>query len=97
MARDELRIIDVIGRIGGDEFLLVLIQTELRGALECADRIRLRIARTDCVGNSATCQVTVSIGVAQHRQGESAPDTLRRADVVLYRAKATGRNRVAAD
>ena len=97
MARAELRVVDVIGRFGGDEFLLVLIQTELGGARECAERIRLRIARNDCDGRGGTGHVTVSIGVTQYRLDESVADTLRRADELLYRAKTAGRNRVAAD
>ena len=97
IARDELRAIDFIGRYGGDEFLLVLIQTGLDGARECAERIRGRIALSDCTGNNTHRQVTVSSGVTQHRQGESPQDTLQRADAALYRAKIGGRNRVECD
>jgi diguanylate cyclase (GGDEF)-like protein len=94
MARDELRVMDFIGRYGGDEFLLVLIQTRLDGARECAERIRKRIALSDCLGDDALRQVTVCIGVTQYRQSESLQDTLQRADAALYRAKTAGRNRV---
>jgi diguanylate cyclase (GGDEF)-like protein len=97
IAHHELRVIDVIGRYGGDEFLLVLIQTGLEGARECAERIRGRIALSDCIGNDTHRQVTVSSGVTQHRQGESLLDTLQRADAALYRAKTAGRNRVECD
>ena len=94
IARDELRAIDFIGRYGGDEFLLVLIQTGLDGARECAERIRERIALSDSIGNDTHRQVTVSCGVTQLRQSESPQDTLQRADAALYRAKTAGRNRV---
>ena len=97
IARDELRAIDVIGRYGGDEFLLVLIQTGSDGARECAERIRGRIALSDCIGNDTRRQVTVSIGVTEHRQSEPLQDTLQRADAALYRAKTAGRNRVECD
>lgn len=97
IARDELRGIDFIGRYGGDEFLLVLIQTRLDGARECAERIRQRISLSDCIGNDPHRQVTVCIGVTQYRQSESLQDTLQRADAALYRAKTAGRNRVEYD
>jgi diguanylate cyclase len=97
IAHQELRVIDVIGRYGGDEFLLVLIQTGLDGARECAERIRARIELSDCLGNDTHRRVTVSSGVTQHRQGESLQDTLQRADAALYRAKTAGRNRVECD
>jgi len=94
IVRDELRVIDSIGRYGGDEFLLVLIQTRLDGARECAERIRQRISQSGSIGNAAHRQVTVCIGVTQYRQSESLQDTLQRADAALYRAKTAGRNRV---
>jgi len=97
IARDELRAIDFIGRYGGDEFLLVLVQTGLDGARECAERIRGRIALSDSIGNDTRRQVTVSCGVTQLRQNESAQDSLQRADAALYRAKTAGRNRVECD
>ncbi len=97
IAREELRAIDLIGRYGGDEFLLVLTQTGLEGARECAERIRRRMAHNDCIGNDTHRQVTVSIGVTQHRQSEPLQDTLQRADAALYRAKSGGRNRVECD
>ena len=97
IVRHELRVIDFIGRYGGDEFLLVLIQTRLDGARECAERIRQRISLNDSIGNDAHRQVTVCIGVTQYRQSESLQDTLQRADAALYRAKTAGRNRVEYD
>jgi diguanylate cyclase len=93
IAREELRAIDCIGRYGGDEFLLVLAQTTVDGARECAERIRRRVALSDCIGNDTHRQFTVSIGLTQHRPGEALQETLRRADAALYRAKTTGRNR----
>ena len=97
VAQHELRAIDFIGRYGGDEFLLVLVQTPLDGARECAERIRRRMATSDCLSPAANRQVTVSIGVSQHRKGEPLEDTLQRADAALYRAKTAGRNRVECD
>lgn len=94
VARGELRAIDFLGRYGGDEFLLVLAQTPIEGARECAERIRRQseLAKPGCP--EGECQMKVSIGVAQYLTGESLEDTVRRADAALYRAKGAGRNRV---
>jgi diguanylate cyclase (GGDEF)-like protein len=94
IAQQELRAIDFIGRYGGDEFLMVLTQTSLSGARECAERVRRQMELTDSPGLGGQGQVTVSIGVAQYRAGESLKDTLARADTALYRAKTAGRNSV---
>jgi diguanylate cyclase (GGDEF)-like protein len=94
VAQGELRSIDFIGRYGGDEFLLVLIQTPLVGARECAERVRRQteLAAGDRLDDNAA--FTVSIGVTQYRPGETLERTLQRADDALYRAKSAGRNRV---
>jgi diguanylate cyclase len=97
VAREELRAIDFIGRYGGDEFLLVLTQTGLDGARECAERIRRRMAVSRCIDDETHRQVTVSIGVTEHRPSEPLQYTLQRADAALYRAKTAGRNRVECD
>jgi len=92
IADRELRVVDAIGRYGGDEFLLVLSQTGVEGARECAERIRARIELTDCIIGDARRQITVSCGITRHRRGESLQETLQRADAALYRAKHRGRN-----
>ena len=97
VARRELRVIDAIGRYGGDEFLLVLSQTDLDGARECAERIRGRIELSDCIEHSPRRQVRISGGVTQYRHAEPLEDTLQRADRALYRAKTRGRNRIECD
>ena len=81
-----LRGIDVFGRFGGEEFLLVLPDTDLSGASTVAERIRAAVA-----GETG---VTLTIGVAQHAKGEAAAAVLARADQALYRGKALGRNKV---
>lgn len=91
--RGELRASDPAGRLGGEEFAVVLPDSPLDGALQVAERIRRcvetpREARPPCA--------TVSIGVAELLPGESLDDLLRRADRALYEAKATGRNRIVA-
>jgi diguanylate cyclase len=91
-AHRELRGVDAIGRYGGDEFLLVLTQTGLDGARDCAERIRARIELSDGIGGEARRPITVSCGITRHRHSESLQQTLQRADTALYRAKHRGRN-----
>jgi diguanylate cyclase (GGDEF)-like protein len=91
----ELRNIDYIGRYGGDEFLVLLTQTPLAGARDCAERFRRTLktffysSENDVVDNA-----TISIGIAEYRAGESITQTVNRADAALYRAKEGGRNKI---
>jgi diguanylate cyclase (GGDEF)-like protein len=81
----DLRGIDVFGRFGGEEFLLILPDTDQAGAKVAAERIRAAVA--------AETPVTVTIGVAQYA-ADGAAAVLARADQALYRGKAAGRNTV---
>jgi diguanylate cyclase len=92
--RDGLRSTDVFGRYGGDEFVQILPHTALDGALLDAERLRNRISALDIPFARAMGPLTVSVGVAQHRPGESITQTFARADGALYKAKQLGRNRV---
>jgi two-component system cell cycle response regulator len=88
--RSSLRPGDIGGRLGGEEFAVLLPQTSLASAGEVAETIRQRLeAPADDVAISAT----VSIGIAELWPGEDVDDLLRRADRALYQAKAEGRNR----
>ncbi len=81
----------LFGRVGGEEFIVLLPATSLRGALKCAERIRTAVVRRPFEGLH---QVTVSIGIAEYRPGEPVSGLIRRADEALYGAKNGGRNRV---
>lgn len=81
----------MLGRLGGEEFLVILPNTSLSGALRCAERIRQAVVRHRFGG---LYQVTVSIGIAEYRGQETVPRLLKRADDALYSAKRGGRNRV---
>ncbi|MGD8688573.1 MAG: GGDEF domain-containing protein [Gammaproteobacteria bacterium] len=85
------------GRYGGEEFLLLLPETDRAGAVRCAARIVTRVASTRFGDSQADIRMTVSAGVAQFRQGDSMAALLRRADRALYEAKAAGRNQVMAE
>jgi diguanylate cyclase (GGDEF)-like protein len=84
---------DVVGRWGGEEFLVVLPQTDERGALELAERLRRRIASVEVFSEGVALRVTASLGVAQAQREDSIDSITERADDALYQAKLNGRNR----
>ncbi len=107
MLREASREVDLPGRYGGEEFVIGLAHTDLAGAVQFAERLRLRIAESQVKapapegaarGDGPLIAYTVSIGVAEMRATDDGiEDSLRRADAALYRAKQTGRNRVEAE
>jgi diguanylate cyclase (GGDEF)-like protein len=95
--RASLRATDIAGRYGGEEFLVVLPQTDLAGAAVLAERVRAAIEETAIdVGAPEPLAVTVSVGVAAlDEHARSAEQLVERADAALYAAKDAGRNRIA--
>lgn len=94
--REAARDYDLIGRFGGEEFLLILPDADFEGAVTAAERIRHAVGSRPFALNEGEVRVTVSLGVSTSRPGEQNLDeVLQRADAGLYRAKAEGRNRVA--
>ena len=94
---NSLRDSDICARIGGEEFVIALSETNQDEALEVAERIRLLIENTKIspLTPSPPLQITVSIGLSSLSSKEDSIDTLiSRADQALYKAKNTGRNRV---
>ena len=96
----QLRVeVDVAGRYGGEEFLLVLPQTRLASGVIAAERLRAVIESTEVELNSGQkIQVTMSFGLAQFdiETGEDVETLIERADEALYESKDNGRNRVTA-
>jgi diguanylate cyclase (GGDEF)-like protein len=92
IVRGEARLGDVLGRLGGEEFGLLLAATELDGARHFAERLRATVARETAAGEVG---LTVSIGLAEAAPGMSADELFRSADLALYSAKDAGRNKVA--
>jgi len=94
-----VRGIDLACRFGGEEFVVVMPDTDLSFAYLVAERLRQSVADAPFVLNGETRQlpVTISIGVAASQSGDTPEVLLKRADQALYRAKREGRNRVAAD
>ncbi|MFG1397778.1 GGDEF domain-containing protein [Roseixanthobacter pseudopolyaromaticivorans] len=84
---------DVIGRIGGEEFAILLTGADAEGARQFAERVRLLLESTRFDSVPDTRVVTASFGVAQYRPPEPLRKLLARADVALYAAKKAGRNR----
>lgn len=90
-----LRLGDLFGRYGGEEFAIILPDTDLAGAEEVAERIRQKISSADMSYREHKVNVTASIGVATINDFDiSYEDMIRGADKALYRAKASGRNQV---
>lgn len=100
--KDELRLSDALGRFGGEEFVVLLINAELADATVVAQRIRASIADKPVqLTNGGPLRVSVSIGVAElddvgrdHAIESVAQALVANADTALYRAKVAGRNRV---
>lgn len=85
---------DIAGRWGGEEFLIICPDTDLRGCENLAEHIRKAIAEHQFPENR---ELTGSLGVAVYQQNEKADTMIARVDKALYRAKKHGRNRVEAD
>lgn len=93
--RAALRQIDVLARLGGEEFVVLLPGTGLKAGLDVAEKLRRTLAATLVESGGNSFRVTASFGVDELRPlDESIDDTLARADSALYAAKRGGRNRV---
>lgn len=99
--QERVRAVDTLGRYGGEEFLLVLPDTEEEGARKLAEELRIAVAELafEVPDGSGTLGVTISIGTATETPGDDDADglaarLLRRADAAVFRAKSGGRNRI---
>ena len=91
LSRTALRPVDFLARIGGDEFALLLPETDLIAAVAIGRRMQAVIADAQ---SGETLQITLSIGVAVLRADDTLHTLVKRADEALYGAKTAGRNRV---
>ncbi len=97
ICREGKRASDIVARIGGEEFVILLPETPIESAVLVAERLRRRIAESPLLDAAARVALTVSIGVAQAGRGtETIEALMKHADAALYRAKNTGRDRVVA-
>ncbi|AKC71713.1 GGDEF domain-containing protein [Pandoraea oxalativorans] len=97
LVRDSLREGDVFGRLGGEEFAVLLPGTDTAGAIRIAERLRTQASRHLVAGPFGVCHYTLSGGVATWVERESLEALCMRADRALYAAKISGRNLVLSD
>jgi diguanylate cyclase (GGDEF)-like protein len=93
---DSLRGVDDVFRMGGEEFVILLSDTGPREARMVAERIRSAISGMQFETNGMSVPITASLGVATRRQDEGNREVLDRCDKLMYSAKRSGRNRIAA-
>jgi diguanylate cyclase (GGDEF)-like protein len=91
---ETLRGSDIAFRFGGEEFVLILSNTNKQAAAQVAERVRMAVSKLSCNHNTDTFGLTISLGVAQLTRGEEASNLFDRADHALYQAKKSGRNQV---
>ncbi len=94
-AAAQVRDVDILARYGGDEFIILLPQTDAQHAFTVAERIRENTAALDVQTDSGSLAVTLSIGIAEMvdpQKNKSIEDVIRHADHALYKAKKNGRN-----
>jgi diguanylate cyclase (GGDEF)-like protein len=89
--RSNTRALDTLFRYGGEEFVIVPLKVDLASGMIVAEKLRLLVAQHQYVND---LKITISIGVAQYRVGETAEAWIARADAALYKAKDAGRNKV---
>jgi diguanylate cyclase (GGDEF)-like protein len=90
--RQEIRKADIFGRVGGEEFLLLLPKISVDNASCFAERIRSRVAELQWDDTPIAKPITISLGITQYHQKDSLEDLIARADQALYQAKHKGRN-----
>ena len=96
VAKAQLRRSDVLGRLGGEEFALLLPETGGDGALQVAERLREAVAAIPVAHADRSFAVTISLGVSSLLPGDTPDRVLARADEALYAGKRSGRNRTVA-
>jgi diguanylate cyclase (GGDEF)-like protein len=95
-AAGALRDVDIFGRYGGKEFLIVMPDTDGKGAIVAAERVRLAVAREPVPEVAGRRNLACTLGVAEHRQSDNTRQVISRAEAGLIYAKAAGRDRVVA-
>lgn len=92
---ETIRESDIAGRIGGEEFSIILPETNINNAVNLAERLRKRIADIELINDNACITFTASLGVAELLESDQTIDSvLERADTALYKAKNSGRDQV---
>jgi diguanylate cyclase len=93
IVKETLRTMDVIGRFGGEEFLVVLPDTNIEDAMLVIGRLKKELTKRIFIHNNQRLLITFSAGVALSAPDEDTKSVLKRADTALYKAKKAGKNR----
>lgn len=96
VAAEALRNVDIFGRYGGKEFLVIMPDTDLKGSVIAAERLRAATALEPLPEVPGRQRMSCTLGVAEHRKGENTRLVIGRAEAALNYAKAAGRDRVVA-
>ena len=91
---DYLRNVDIVGRYGGEEFLIILQNTNLKGCIKAAELLRKQIEKKVITERGNNITITISGGVCEYKIGYNLPSYISTADKLLYTAKKNGRNRI---
>ena len=92
--RHNIRAIDLVGRWGGEEFLVILRSTDLRNLKLIAGKLRVLVERSLLMEKGKPVRVTVSGGATLARAGDTVTGLVERADLLMYKAKQAGKNRI---
>ena len=92
--KEDSRTVDVVGRFGGEEFLAILSETDTKGGVIFAEKVREHVQKARFIYKGKRIKVTVSAGVSERQKHISLEATINSADEYLYKAKREGRNRV---
>jgi len=95
--KENLRSSDIVFRVGGEEFVVLLSNTDIDGAKLLAERIRKSIEQHTLAYGMELVKLTASLGVSSLRVGDTVDTFVKRADAAMYKAKNNGRNQVIAD
>jgi diguanylate cyclase (GGDEF)-like protein len=95
ICQQNLRTSDIFGRVGGEEFGAILLETSIEKAYDVTNRLRQTIEKTEIIVEKKKIQFTISIGLTSSKKEDASFDrALNRADEALYMAKNGGRNRI---
>lgn len=94
LLEEDLRTVDIVGRYGGEEFIICLPDTDINTGVVIADRLRNHIANTEISYQEQRFHMTASLGIAAHTSDKDLEELINHSDKAMYQAKHGGRNRV---
>ncbi len=91
----EARSVDIVGRFGGEEFMVILSETDVDGGVIFAQKVRKKVQKAKFMYKKKRIEITLSAGVSERKKNSSLDNVMKSADDNLYKAKKSGRNQVA--